>query len=377
MASEAFAQLEQQMRANGPAQAFDFLIAHYREQKEYGRMFEARLTRERHALGLPLIPVGPPELDGEALRAYEAAMAAAARETADLYLAENQIQQAWPFCRALGDTTALRDAIERTPPESGDDALIEIALGERLHPAKGFEMLLAKHGICRAITLFDQYPDPATREESLALLARTLHGELIANLRSAIERYEGAAPDARTIPELIANRDWLFGEYCYHVDVSHLMSLVRLSADSTRPETIALGLDFAEYGSQLHSSLRHRSDPPFDDFYPDYAVYLRALLGREVDEAIAHFRRKVDSYDYEQIGNYPVQVLVRMLLTFGRPKVALEVFDQYLIDTNPAYLNCPPLEQLCQLAGDFDRLKQLAEADDDLLRYAAALVQST
>jgi tetratricopeptide (TPR) repeat protein len=268
----------------------------------------------------------------------------------------------------------LRDAIERLAPDQAEDPVIEIALGERLHPSKGFEFLLKRHGICRAITFFDQYPDPATREQSLALLSETLYHELAANLRAAIERTEGHAPDGARITDLIAGRDELFGEYSYHVDLSHLMSVVRLSADADDPGILARGLEMAEYGSRLHSTLSYRGDPPFEDFFRDSAIYLRARTGVAVEEAIAHFRAKVASYDYEEMSTYPAQVFVRMLLRLGRPQDAIQVFEQFLADTNPAYLSCPPLAQLCRMAGDYERLKQLARREGDLVQYSAALI---
>lgn len=376
MAEAAFTQIDNSLRAGGARQALDQLIAHFAEQKEYSRLFEARLMRKRHELGLPLMPTGPLHVHGEALKAYDAEMLDAAKQAASLYLAEGRIAEAWPYFRALGDAAPVREAIDRMANEEGGEAVIEIALGERVHPKKGFAMLLAQHGICRAITLFDQYPDAATREDSLHLLAGTLHNELLSNLRAVIERNEGAAPTGESIARLIAGRQWLFGEYSYHVDVSHLMSIVRMAAESDREETVAMGSGLAEYGSRLSSELQYKGEPPFEDYFRDYAMYLKARLGEGVEETIGHFRRRVASYDYEQIGTYPAQTLVRMLLRLNRPQTAVEVFEEFVGETDPNYLSCPPLAQLCQLSGDWERLRKLAERDQDLIRYAAALIGS-
>jgi hypothetical protein len=372
--TDVFASLAEAHSTQGPAAVLDRLIEVFRERGEFNRLFEARLMKKRHELGLPLIPEGPAEDLGPAQKAYDQTMLEAARETANLYLAAGKLAEAWPFFRALGEAAPLREAIDRLPPEDAEDPVIEIALSERLHPSKGFEFLLKRHGICRAITFFEQYPDPATREQSLALLSETLYNELAANLRAAIERAEGSAPEAMGIRGLIEGRDWLFGEYSYHVDLSHLMSVVRLSSEAEDPGILARGLEMAEYGSRLHSTLSYRGDPPFEDFFRDSAIYLRARTGVEVEEAIAHFRAKVASYDYEQMSTYPAQTFVRMLLRLHRPQLAIEIFEEFLGDTNPAYLSCPPLAQLCRIAGDYERLKQLARREGDLVQYSAALI---
>lgn len=372
--SDVFAGLAEAYSTQGAQALLDRLIEVFRERGEFNRLFEARLMKKRHELGLPLIPEGPLEDLGPAQKEYDQAMMEAAKETAELYLASGKLAEAWPYFRALGETTRLREAIDQLPPEEAEDPVIEIALSERLHPKKGFEFLLKKHGICRAITFFDQYPDPATREESLALLTETLYGELTANLTAAIERAEGTPPAGSTVRELTADRDDLFSEYSYHVDLSHLMSVVRMACDAEDPAILRRGLEMAEYGSRLHTTLTYRGDPPFEDFFRDSAIYLRARTGVQVEEAIAHFRAKVASYDYEEVSTYPAQVFVRMLLRMERPQDAIQVFEEFLSSTNPAYLSCPSLAQLCRMAGDYERLQHLAQREGDLVQYTAALI---
>lgn len=376
MSKSVFASVEELARSANPSAALGLLVEHFRQHKEYSRLFEARLMKKRHELGAALMPTGHLHLHGDALKAYDAEMLEAAKEAARLYLDNGQLPEAWPYFRALGDVAPVRETIERLKPEEGSDAVIEIALGERVHPAKGFAMLLAQHGICRAITLFDQYPDVATREQALGLLARTLHGDLVSNLRAVIARNEGSAPEVDSIAPLIEGRDWLFGEFCYHVDVSHLMSVVRLSIEADDREILSRAREMAVYGMRLHGELQPRGEAPFESFFRDHALYLGARLGENVDEAIAHFRGRVASYDYEQIGTYPAQVLIRMLLRLGRPAEAVEIFEQFVGETDPNYLSCPSLPQLCQLAGDYERLRKLAEKDGDLIRYAAAVIDS-
>ena len=43
------------------------------------------------------------------------------------------------------------------------------------------------------------------------------------------------------------------------------------------------------------------------------------------------------------------------------------------MDAAPEDLSCPSLPQLCQMAGDFEQLKQVARQQSDPLSYMAAL----
>jgi hypothetical protein len=97
-----------------------------------------------------------------------------------------------PYFRAIGDRETIAAAIETTEPGKYVDASIDIALGQRVHPRKGLELVIAQHGICRAINYFEQFPD--------------------------LEQREGETPASNNIPELIAGRDWLFGEFDAYVD---------------------------------------------------------------------------------------------------------------------------------------------------------------
>ncbi len=211
----------------------------------------------------------------------------AARETGSLFLADGDIQRAWPYFRAIGDRETIAAAIDAADPGDQVEAVIDIALGERVHPRKGLELVIAQHGICRAITLFEQIPDLENREACLILLVRTLHADLVSNLKRAIERQEGGAPASNNIRDLIAERDWLFGEFSAYVDTSHVINVLQFALDLEDRDTIRLALELCEYGAHLSPQFKMRGEAPFDDIYRDQRqAYLRVtwlgekLLGR-------------------------------------------------------------------------------------------------
>src|SRR5579863_4799603 len=118
-----------------------------------------------------------------------------------------------------------------------------------------------------------------------------------------------------------------------------------------------------------------RGDPPFQDGYVDHGIYLRALQGECVDEAVAHFRQKVTNANPDQEGTAAAQTLVALLARLGRYGEAIQVSLEHLKDTDAAQLLCPSVFQLCQMAGDYAQLAKLARERGDLLHFVAAAAQ--
>ncbi len=208
---------------------------------------------------------------------------------------------------------------------------------------------------------------------------RNLHEHLVANLRADIARRgQPLPPEGTPIAGLVEGRDWLFADDGYHIDLSHLGAVVRMSPLLTDPATIALAVGLTDYGRNLSERHRYAGEPPFEDAYADHAVYLRALLGEDVDAAIAHFRAKLPAMDApaDDEERYhdpvPAQVLVRLLVRLGRPEEAIEVASEQLAGLPDSALGCPNVAQLCQMAGRPDRLAQIAREHGDLVHYVAA-----
>ncbi len=379
MDSALFDEIEKQLKSGGAVAGFSFLIEEFRRGKKYPLLFEARLMKKRHELGLPLIQTNSQdELPAEARRVYEQTTIEAAREVGSLFLADGQIERAWPYFRAIGEPQAIAEAIgklELDKGQDGVDGIIAIAFHEGIDQRKGFQLILEHHGICRAITAIGQYPPSEGREESALLLTRTLHHEIAAGMKRVIAQQEGQAPATESLPEIIANREWLFEGGSYYTDSSHVASVVQYSIQLKTPETLALALELAEYGQHLAPIFHYKGEPPFENIYEDHAIYLRALLDDGVEEAIAHFRKKMTGSDPAQVGWAPAETLVNFLCRLDRYGEALEVFRQNLRDADPAYLRCPTESQLCQLARDFAALRDLAQQRGDLLSFTAAALQ--
>src|SRR5262249_55618869 len=156
--------------------------------------------------------------------------------------------------------------------------------------------------------------------------------------------------------QLIADRDWLFDEEAYHIDTSHLSSVVQMATHLPPCPELGLARELCEYGQKLSGKFLGEGEPPFEDQYTAYGLYLAALAVDHVEEAIAYFRHKADTADPEEIGTYPAEVLVNLLLKLGRPREALEVARKHLSETGGRQLTCPGVAELCQKVGDYKAL---------------------
>ena len=382
MSPEILPELDRILVSPNSARSLDFLSEHFRENKNFALLFESRLMKKRLELGLPLIQTEDSSAFPEAARAaYDQGMIDAAREAGTLFLSEGNIERAWPYFRAIGDTAPVVQAIDEfkigdTSPEELAP-VIGIAFQEGVHPAKGLQLILEAQGMCRAITSFGMYGVQKDREQCISLLVSGIHAEIISRMRRVIESQEGKPPEQAGLLELMANRDYLFGEYDYYVDTSHLVSVLPYCVEVTRQDTLTLYHELCEYGKRLSPQFHSKGEPPFEDPYVDYGYYINALRGVGTDEAVAHFQEVVAAVDAEEIGPGPAQTLVNLLARLGRHREALSVSLKYLgAERNSGA--CPSALQLCFLAGDFERLKELAAGRGDLLSYvAASLVASS
>jgi hypothetical protein len=374
MEGTTFEELEQAFRSDGPAAVFDLLIRTALETKDYRMLFGTRMMQIRHELKLPLIEAEPTiNFAGDRLLAYENALNKAAREAGELYLENGDIVNAWTYFKAIGDLAPVAAAIEKVDGGEQLDRVIEIAFHEGMNPRKGFELILEHQGICRAITLFGNHRDYATRQYSLRLLVRTLYGQLRASVRETIVSVEGAAPDRERLAELIAVRPWLFEGNSSYVDSTHLSVLLRFTPELEDPESLRMAVEMADYGRCLAPMFHFRGDPPFEDTYGDHAVYLRALLGEEVDHAIAHFRKKAAVADARD--TTPAEVLIELLVRLGRYADAIQASLEFFPDSSATPRSCASAIQLCQMAGDYRQLRELARERGDLLAFSAAVIQ--
>ena len=380
MDSQTFDTLAETIDKEGPAVAIDRLCKTLREEKDFANLFYALLMKKRFEMGVSPVPTGTSsDLPAELHAPYEETIRESGRLVGKLFLDEGNLQHAWAFFRMLGEPGPIKEALEKMEIGEGDDVhpLVNIAFHEGVHPKKGFDLILDRFGICSAITTLSggEFNHPQdVREYCIKRIIRALYNELRERLKADITQQQGFAPTATTVKELIEGRDFLFGEDYYHIDVSHLSAVVQMASQLDACEELNLARELCEYGRRLSPRFHFNSDPPFENQYADYAVYLSILAGENVEEGLAHFRKKAEDASPEEIGTYPAEVYVNLLIRLNRPKEALEFARKHLANADEQRLSCPNVVELCQRNRDFKTLAEVAREHGNAVHFVAGLI---
>lgn len=383
-------ELERTFQVKGSRAAVQQLQERLRAEKDYHNLFYALLMEKRCELGVNPVPTGAAsEIPEKHHPAYEEGIRQAGRQVGELYLKEGDIAQAWAYFRMLNEPAAVRQALEAREPAEGEDLhpLVQIAFYEGVHPRKGFDWILERYGICNAITTLSSQELPFPPEDKqycLGRLVRALYHELRERLIAEITRRGEPMPPEADLPRdtrgvvhrLIADRPWLFEEDFYHIDTSHLSSVVQMSVHLPPGLELSLARELCEYGKHLSGRFLPPGDPPFGNYYQAHDKYLGILTGDAVEEGLAYFRAEAEAADPNEIGTYPAEVLVNLLLRLDRQREALEVAKKYLAAVDNRRLTCPSLAELCQKVGDYRALAEAAREQGDAVHFLAGLLGS-
>lgn len=377
-----FDELQNALATAGVDAAFTRLVEELRSRRKYHELFEALKMRLRFQLGLPLRynDLGD-DLDETRRNRLEEGLLEACREVGACLLANGRIREGWMYLRPVGDRTQAAQALAAIKADEDNlDELVEVALHEGVDPALGYRLVLEHYGTCNAITTYEtvvRRQRLADQQVAAGLLVEHVHRDLLASVRADISRQEGREPAEQTLAELVADRDWLFGEHSYHIDTTHLASTVRYARILEDPQLIRLALDLTAYGRRLSPQFQYVGDEPFVDTYPDHALYFQALLGEQVDQAVEFFRRKAEELDPGQHGTEAVEACVQLMSRLGRHQEAMDVLLRYAqTDGAQAGRVVPMLLELAKSCGNYQAVRDFCRERDDLLGFASALIEA-
>ncbi len=383
-----FDELEQTLNTRGADAAIAQLCERLKEQKDYHSLFYALLLEKRHQLGAVPLPTGSyHDLSRDQLPGYEEAIRNAGRLVGNLYLQDGQVPQAYTYFRMLNETEPVRTALENFQPDADQDIqpIVQIAFYEGIHPRKGFDWILSRYGLCSAITTLGsqdlQHP-AEVRQYCIQRLVRALYSELRERIAAEVERHEGKRPAEADAPpdtpgvvrQLMTGRDYLFADDFYHVDVSHLSSVVQMSVTLQPCPELEVARELCAYGQHLTGRFQNAGDPPFEDVYQAHGTYLAILAGDDVEGNLNYFRDQAAKADPQTVGTYPAEVLVNLLLRLDRPAEALAVARKYLAGVDNRQLTCPSVADLCQKVNDFRALAEVAREQGDPVHFMAGLL---
>ncbi len=369
--------IRDQLAAAGPHAAADRLCERLKADGDWHSYFYARLLRKRVELGVSPFPSGPSsELPPSTHEPYEAAIRDAAREVGHALLAQKDFPRAWGYFRLIGEPGPVRDALDKYEPGPDDDTypIVDIAWHQQVHPKRGFDIYLSRHGICSTITMVgstDLSAHPDLRNHCYGQLVRTLYEQLAERLRNDLEHR--GLPVGDGVRAML--RDELFGEDAYHIDVSHLSSVVQMAIQlpPTERESLERALELSEYGERLSPQFQGGGDCPFENSYADYSVYLRVLLGLESENGLKHFEDKIAGELAEGV-TFPAEVFVNLLLKLDRKADALAAARRYLEHADERNLSCPGPMELARQVGDFAAVANAAKEKGDAVTFLAGLI---
>lgn len=377
---------ENLLKNDGPKALFDRLRKEMREKKDHTGLFYTLLMEARHKLGLAPTPTGPssdiPEVHHET---FENAIRDAATQVGQWALDQGQLAAAWNYYRLLGQPQPIQSALAKIEMDqlSEDqfelvEAAIRLAFHEGLDPVRGFGWILSRYGLCNAITTLSHPETPGGPQARLACLDQliaALHAELAHRLAAEIERVEGKSPlpsvltpplPPGTIASLIQSRDWLFEEEAYHIDLSHLSSVVQMSQDLPPGESLARARDLCAYGKKLKGRFVPTGESPFDPLFEGYDRFLAAINKEDTDTQVHWFEAHA-TRELAEGNAYPAEVLRKLLDRLGRKKESLAWAGKTL--------SAQALAQPCREAEDFSPMIEAAKAQGDVVHLVAALLE--
>ena len=373
-----FEQLQSSLSQGGAAKVLEQAAAQLRQEKRYHELFEALKMQLRLRLGLPLqSSEGSDGLSEGQRKDLEDGLIAACREVGGLLIQQGKVREGYMYLRPVGEPAEARALLAKVEvDEDNAEELIEVLLHEGVDIGRGFQLMIDQYGTCSSITQYEQSVARRPRHEqqpAARKLLQKVHSDLLSSVKHDIARQEGATPAGNTLLELIRDREWLFQENAYHIDTTHLAATVRNARVLTDPADLRMALDLTEYGRRLSQQFQYQGDEPFADQYPANALYFQALLGQNVDEAIAYFQQKADLLDVQYHGSAPLETLVDLLARVKRPAEAIAAG----IKLNPKCVQpiglAPSLIDLATQAKQFDAVLAYCQEQGDVLGYAACL----
>ena len=380
--SDTFTTLEELQKTDGSQAALQELATVLTNEQNYHRLFDVLLMQKKLELGLPLIrPTSFDDVPDDQRTGFEKHYVDSARQVGGMLLEDGRIGDAWVYFQTIQEPGPVREALDGLSANSEDyertEELINVALYEGAHPVKGLELMLNSHGTCNTITALDQQImqlPPDDRLASAQLLVNQLYGDLCHTLNAEITQRLPMIEPSENLRQLISgDRDWLFAEGNYHIDVSHLSAVVRF-ARSLEPDSpeLSRALELAEYGARLDEQFRYPGEAPFGDFYTAHGHFFRALLDDGRDEAVGYFQAQLESEPDEEDKQMIAYVVVDLLRRIGLIDQAVELAVTHLanLDESTGF----SFAEFCQVAGRLDLLRDTARNNGDLVTWAGALI---
>ena len=377
------ADLEVSLLPTEPDSVLDRLESVLVEQRDYHRLFDAKMMRVRQRMGLRITrPTALSDVPREQEPEFRKAWTDTAREIGQLFLDNGLLPDAWAYFRTIQEPERVRAAIQAKVAEASGltdqdrEELLNLALYDGAHMVEGIRLLLRTHGTCNTVTAMSQVigqMSPAERRQAAAIMVRHLYTDLQASVRRDIERRQPLLRAEIPLREMIVGKDYLFADGNYHIDVSHLHSIVGFARNLHREDPeLKLAVELSLYGEQLSEHLRYPADVPFEDYYVASGYFLRALSGEDEQAGLDWFTCRLQQEPDEADRRMIAFVLVDLATRLGRAAEVLETVAPWLSRMEDP--NGFSFTAACIESGRPELLEMTARANDDVLAFATSLL---
>ena len=365
--------------ADGTDAMIESLAGSLIERCRWHALFDLRLLQARSALGLP--PAGDPgPLDPAIREKLDERSLAACREVGWPLLDEGHVAAAWMYLRAAADPAevAARLAALAREPLADDEAaaarlqeIVHVTLWDGVDPALGISLVIESQGTCNSITAYEQAVSrlPAARQRgAAAVLVDHLFREVFTSLAADLERRGLVSPEriaaTASIVDLLEAAGGLTDDPSFHIDVSHLQSVLRIARVCTERAVLEKAWELAVYACRLPAAVTYPGEPPFENVGAASRLFYAAQLGREEDTAVTFFRDAANAARDGAAGTLPTDTLVYLLWRLGRSAEALAAAIERPDDHGmPSMMQATGmLPSLIELAADRQAVERLREA---------------
>lgn len=377
--------------ADGPPAMFAALAQSLVARRRWHALFDLRLLEARAALGLPLTgDIGA--IDEQTRERLDERSLAACREAGWPLLDEGHVAAGWMYLRAAAEPAEVSRKLAELAraPSSGEEAaasrlqeIVQVALWEGIDPALGIRLVLESQGTCNAITAYEQAVSrlPATRQRQPAgVLVEHLYRELFQSLAADLERRGLVPPETiaatASIAGLLDAAGGMRDDPSFHIDVSHLQSVLRIARVCTERATIEKAWELAVYACRLPDEVTYPGEPPFENVGEASRLFYAAQLGRDVDDSLRYFRKAAALARVEDAGTLPADTLVYLLWRLDRPAEALYAAlerptDQGMPSVMQAIGMLPSLVDLAVAGNAVEALRAACRNRGDEITFAA------
>lgn len=377
--------------ADGAPSMFAALAQSLTARHRWHALFDLRLLEARAALGLPLTgDIGA--IDEQTRGRLDERSLAACREAGWPLLEEGHVAAGWMYLRAAAEPAAVSHKLAElaSAPSADEEAaatrlqeIVQIALWEGLDPSLGIRLVLESQGTCNSITAYEQAVSrlpAAGQRQPAGVLVEHLHRELFHSLAADLER-RGLVPRetiaaTASIVGLLDAAGGLHDDPHFHIDVSHLQSVLRIARVCTERSVIEKAWELAVYACRLPDEVTYPGEPPFENVGESSRLFYAAQLGRDVDDALRYFRKAAALARVEDAGTLPADTLVYLLWRLDRPAEALHAAlerptDQGMPSVMQAIGMLPSLVDLAVAGNAIDVLREACRKRGDEITFAA------